>query len=76
LRAGTTSNRFVDVLFLSRIKNLEIEGIVLYGGTRHSTNKAFERYFQVDGDYLRDIYSAGDISKNSVKKVYHIKDGN
>lgn len=59
--------------------NLGIEGVDLYGGTRHSTaralrkegrtpeeikrgsmhatNKAFDRYFQVEGDDLRDIYA-------------------
>jgi integrase len=58
-------------------KNLKIEGVDLYGGTRHSTvrelrryrtpeeirlgsmhstNKAFERYFQVEPDDLRKIY--------------------
>ena len=59
-------------------KNLGIEGVDLYGGTRHSsamalrkyrtpeeikratmhsTNKAFERYFQIEGDELRKIYA-------------------
>ena len=59
-------------------KNLGIEGVDLYGGTRHSsaralrshgrtpeeikratmhsTNKAFERYFTMEGDDLRSIY--------------------
>jgi integrase len=58
-------------------KNLKIEGVDLYGGTRHSTvrelrkyrtpeeirfgsmhstNKAFERYFRVEPDDLRNIY--------------------
>jgi integrase len=57
--------------------NLGIEGVDLYGGTRHSTvrelrkyrtpeeirlgsmhstNKAFERYYQIEPDDLRDIY--------------------
>jgi integrase len=57
--------------------NLGIEGVDLYGGTRHSsaialrkyrtpeeikratmhsTNKAFERYFQIEADDLRAIY--------------------
>ena len=56
---------------------LGIEGVDLYGGTRHSsaralrafhspeeikratmhtTNKAFERYFQIESEDLRDIY--------------------
>ncbi|MCE5336450.1 MAG: hypothetical protein LLG06_17870 [Desulfobacteraceae bacterium] len=59
-------------------QNLGIEGVDLYGGTRHSTatslrkvltregvkelsghetNKAFERYFQVDLDDLREGYA-------------------
>jgi len=59
-------------------QNLGIEGVDLYGGTRHSsakalrhycspeeikratmhvTNKAFERYFQIESDDLREIYS-------------------
>ena len=58
-------------------RNLGIEGVDLYGGTRHSSvrglrekyspeeikiatmhssNKAFERYFQVDPEDLRQIY--------------------
>ena len=57
--------------------NLGIEGVDLYGGTRHSsamalrqyvspeeirratmhsTNKAFERYFRIESDEVRDIY--------------------
>jgi len=57
--------------------NLGIEGVDLYGGTRHSTardlrqyfspeqikratmhstNKAFERYFMIEADDMRDIY--------------------
>lgn len=59
-------------------ENLEIEGVDLYGGTRHSsavalrkdfspeqikqgtmhqTNKAFERYFRIGADDIRDIYA-------------------
>jgi integrase len=58
-------------------KNLGIEGVPLYPGTRHSsavdlrkrhspeavrratmtkTNKAFERYLQITGDEVRDLY--------------------
>lgn len=58
-------------------ENLKVEGVDLYGGTRHSsavalrqhfspeqikqgtmhqTNKAFERYFRVGSDDIRDIY--------------------
>ena len=64
---------------------LGIEGVDLYGGTRHSsaralrafhspeeikratmhtTNKAFERYFQIEAEDLRDIYrSTGTVVK-------------
>jgi integrase len=69
-------------------KNLGIEGVDLYGGTRHSsaralrqycspeeikratmhsTNKAFERYFQIESDDLREIYSKTKGSKKSKK---------
>jgi len=68
-------------------ENLRIEGIDLYGGTRHSsatglrkvltregvkelagheTNKAFERYFQVDLDDLREGYAKTRERKNGV----------
>lgn len=57
--------------------NLGVEGVDLYGGTRHSsamalqqyispeeikratmqsTNKAFERYFRIESEEVRDIY--------------------
>lgn len=69
--------------------NLGIEGVDLYGGTRHSsaralrqycspeeikratmhsTNKAFERYFQIESDDLRNIYSKTKGVKKSIKK--------
>jgi len=59
--------------------NLNIEGVDLYGGTRHSsaialtnfatpeqirratmhsTNAAFERYYQVTADEVRSVYQA------------------
>ncbi len=59
--------------------NVGVEGVDLYGGTRHSsatalrhdftpeqikratmhsTNQAFERYYQTDGEELRKIYAA------------------
>ena len=58
-------------------RNLKIEGVDLYGGTRHSTalslrelaspeqikrsmmtstNKAFERYFRIEAEEVRDVY--------------------
>jgi hypothetical protein len=57
--------------------NLGIDGVDLYGGTRHSsamalrqlaspeqikrsmmtsTNKAFERYFRIESEEVRDVY--------------------
>lgn len=69
--------------------NLDIEGVDLYGGTRHSTvsdlrkhrtpeqiklasmhttNKAFERYFQVEADDLREIYQDAQGGKEMGKK--------
>jgi integrase len=73
--------------------NLGIEGVDLYGGTRHSTvralrkyrtpeqiklasmhstNKAFERYFQIKPDDLRNIYrdtSIANLKNNSTRKL-------
>ena len=70
-------------------KNLGIEGVDLYGGTRHSsakalrayrtpeeikratmhsTNKAFERYFQIESDDLRKIYSKTKRTSKSVPR--------
>ena len=73
--------------------NLGVEGVDLYGGTRHSsaialrqhftpeqikqgtmhqTNKAFERYFRIEADDVRNIYQAAtnNISIKSVIKEY------
>lgn len=73
--------------------NLEIEGVDLYGGTRHSsaialrehfspeqikqgtmhqTNKAFERYFRIEADDVRNIYnqaSNGGFGNNIMKGI-------
>jgi len=78
-------------------KNLGIEGVDLYGGTRHSsaralrqycspeeikratmhsTNKAFERYFQIESDDLREIYSKTIAVKNTLKKSSDSKKAN
>ncbi|MBC8461131.1 MAG: hypothetical protein H8D67_24360 [Deltaproteobacteria bacterium] len=90
IKAG---NKFGIHLFYTYWKkacdNLDVKGVDLYGGTRHSsvralrgsytpeqiklasmhsTNKAFERYFQVDGEYLRDIYAGKELAKNSEGK--------
>jgi len=72
-------------------KNLGIEGVDLYGGTRHSTatalsetmtpeqikagtmhstNKAFERYFQAQARDARKVYQAADL-----QRTYNMKDG-
>ena len=69
--------------------NLGIEGVDLYGGTRHSsaialrhyatpeqikratmhtTNKAFERYFQISKDELQELYSYTGNNDIDVKK--------
>ncbi|MDB9822858.1 hypothetical protein OAC89_04080 [Deltaproteobacteria bacterium] len=70
-------NKYLYKWWKKACLNLGIEGVDLYGGTRHSTvrelrkyrtpeeiklgsmhstNKAFERYFQVEPDDLRNIY--------------------
>jgi len=78
VRAG---QRFGNKLFYKywkrACKNLGIEGVDLYGGTRHSTvialrslaspeqikratmhstNKAFERYFKIEAEEVREVY--------------------
>jgi integrase len=70
-------------------ENLGIEGVDLYGGTRHSsvvalrehfspeqikqgtmhqTNKAFERYFRIEAEDVRNIYSHSSLGGNKVGK--------
>jgi len=72
-------------------KNLGIEGVDLYGGTRHSsamalrqyvspeeirrammhsTNKAFERYFRIESDEVRNIYQLTLSREKQNKKKY------
>ncbi|MBW2631027.1 MAG: hypothetical protein JRC90_04565 [Deltaproteobacteria bacterium] len=72
--------------------NLGIEGVDLYGGTRHSsaralrkhrtpeeikratmhsTNKAFERYFQIEADDIREVYQDSIPGKKLVKNPDH-----
>lgn len=74
-------------------KNLGIEGVDLYGGTRHSsaralrehcspeqikratmhsTNKAFERYFQIEMDEVRNVYAETKMSPRIMGKVQEI----
>lgn len=76
--------------------NLGVEGVDLYGGTRHSTamalrelaspeqikrsmmtstNKAFERYFKVESDEVRDVYelTRKGLNKQKSKKIIKMK---
>lgn len=75
-------------------ENLGIEGVDLYGGTRHSsaqalrkhlspegvrrltgheTNKAFERYFQVGLDELRDGYALTRPQESTNNSLIHLR---
>ncbi len=76
-------------------ENLGIEGVDLYGGTRHSsavalrknfspeqikqgtmhqTNKAFERYFRIGADDIREIYEqSSGITKQKKVKTRNLK---
>ena len=78
-------------------KNIGIEDIDLYGGTRHSsaialrkhfspeqikqgtmhqTNKAFERYFRIEADDVRDIYKQSSTPSKTISnksKLRNIK---
>lgn len=78
-------------------KNIGVNGVDLYGGTRHSsaralrkagrspeeikkasghhTNKAFERYFRIEADDLREIYKDAS-GKEVVKNLGHIENAN
>jgi hypothetical protein len=77
--------------------NLGVEGVDLYGGTRHSsakalrqfcspeeikratmhsTNKAFERYFQIEADDLRTIYGKTRGAKETLRNYSASKNGN
>lgn len=97
LKGITGGKRFGEHLFYTywkkACKNLGIEGVDLYGGTRHSsaralrefhspeeikkatmhaTNKAFERYFQIEVEDVRNIYrntkkAAPNLHQNSVQ---------
>ena len=91
--SGTRENapfgaRYLYKWWLKACGNLGIEGVDLYGGTRHSsakalrqfcspeeikratmhsTNKAFERYFQIESDDLRTIYGKTRGAKKALK---------
>lgn len=77
--------------WIKACQNLKIDGVDLYGGTRHSsvkalrkhrtpeeirratmhsTNKAFERYFQIESDDVRNVYSDSAPGKKLVKNFY------
>ncbi len=72
-------------------KNLGIDGVDLYGGTKHSsamalrefatpeqikrammtsTNKAFERYFRIESDEVRNVY---ELTRNADHKKKNTK---
>ena len=78
-------------------KNLGVDNVYLYGGTRHSsaialrktrtpeeiklatghsTNKAFERYVNVDTDYLKAIYQDASGGKKLAKGFKQIEESN
>ncbi len=79
VQAGTKfGDRYLYKWWKRACKNLGIEGVDMYGGTRHSsalamtefatpeqiksatmhtTNRAFERYYQVSKSELKDLYS-------------------
>lgn len=82
--------------WMKACENLGIEGIDLYGGTRHSsaralrkhltpegirrltgheTNKAFERYYQVGMDEMRDGYSLTLPQRDTAKLIRLEKKG-
>ena len=71
-------NRLLYKYWKKACSNLGVDGVDLYGGTKHSsatalrlfrtpeqikkatmhsTNKAFERYFKIEMDDLRDVYA-------------------
>jgi hypothetical protein len=82
--------------WMKACENLGIEGIDLYGGTRHSsaqalrkhlspegirrltgheTNRAFERYYQVGMDEMREGYSQTRPQTDTVKLIRLEKKG-
>lgn len=91
--SGTRENepfgaRYLYKWWQKACSNLGVEGVDLYGGTRHSsakalrhfcspeeikratmhsTNKAFERYFQMESDDLRTIYGKTRGAKKALK---------
>lgn len=93
--SGTRENepfgaRYLYKWWQKACANLGVEGVDLYGGTRHSsakalrhfcspeeikratmhsTNKAFERYFQMESDDLRTIYGKTRGAKKALKNI-------
>ena len=82
--------------WLKACSNLGIEGVDLYGGTRHSTaralrkhfspeqikratmhstNKAFERYFMIEADDMRDIYKVATPDPETDTKLIPVNEG-
>ena len=78
--------RYLYKWWKKAFENLGVEGVDLYGGTRHSTalalrqfktpeqirratmhstNKAFERYFRVELEEVKDVYSATRTASNA-----------
>ena len=79
MKAGQPfGNRLLYKYWKMACSNLGVDGVDLYGGTKHSsatalrlfrtpeqikkatmhsTNKAFERYFKIEMDDLRDVYA-------------------
>ena len=79
MKAGQPfGNRLLYKYWKKACSNLGVDGVDLYGGTKHSsatalrlfrtpeqikkatmhsTNKAFERYFKIEMDDLRDVYA-------------------
>jgi hypothetical protein len=74
---GQFGQRYLYKWWKKACKNLGIEGVDLYGGTKHSsamalrefatpeqikrammtsTNKAFERYYRIESDEVRNVY--------------------
>jgi hypothetical protein len=84
---GRSGGKYLYKWWVKSCENLGIEGVDLYGGTRHSTvrelrryrtpeeiwlasmhstNKVFERYFQVESDDLRAIYRDTELNRKQL----------
>jgi len=98
VRAGQRfGNKYLYKWWKRACDNLKIDGVDLYGGTRHSsaralreycspeeikratmhsTNKAFERYFQIELEDIRGIYQKTKADKELTKDFSQKKKGN